>query len=52
MFHPEIPYADALARGTVQQEILNALEPLDGEAQRDLARGLIESRLPPVPASS
>lgn len=51
MFHPEIPYADALARGTVQQEILNALEPLDGEAQRDLARGLIESRLPPVPAS-
>ncbi len=48
MFHPEIPYAEALRRGAVQQAILERLdaaargaESFDGE----LARQLIESEL-------
>jgi len=45
MFHPEIPYAEALRRGAVQQEIL--LE-LDRAPQTDwaLAERLINERLP------
>jgi kynurenine 3-monooxygenase len=45
MFHPEIAYAEALRRGTVQEEIL--LE-LDRGAKPDLARAdkLITERLP------
>jgi kynurenine 3-monooxygenase len=45
MFHPQIPYAEALRRGTVQEEIL--LE-LDRQPQPDwaLAEKLITERLP------
>lgn len=32
MFHPEIPYAEALRRGAVQQEILDALDERAGTA--------------------
>jgi|SRR5579875_387773 len=48
MFHPEIPYAEALRRGAVQQEILDALDARAGGSDRldlDLARELIEARL-------
>lgn len=48
MFHPEIPYAEALRRGIVQQEILDVLDERSGGANRlnlDLARELIEARL-------
>jgi kynurenine 3-monooxygenase len=48
MFHPEISYADALARGEVQQEILATLDRVGSEERADLARGLIESRLAPI----
>ncbi len=48
MFHPEIPYAEALRRGAVQQEILDALDERSGGTDRldmDFARQLIEARL-------
>jgi hypothetical protein len=48
MFHPEIPYAEALRRGAAQQEILDALDERSGGADRldlDLARELIEARI-------
>jgi len=46
MFHPEIPYGEALRRGGVQSEILNALdaEPTDFQ----LAEKLIRERLSPL----
>ena len=34
-FHPEIPYAEALRRGEVQQQILDALDPGAESAQPD-----------------
>jgi kynurenine 3-monooxygenase len=48
MFHAEIPYSVALARGRVQQEILDALTR--GEAPADFAYAgrLISERLPPL----
>jgi kynurenine 3-monooxygenase len=49
MFHPEIPYAEALRRGTVQSEILARLDDATAAADSALARQLIESRLPPIP---
>jgi kynurenine 3-monooxygenase len=47
MFHPEIPYAEALRRGAVQEQIL--LE-LDHTPQPDwtLAQKLVTERLPPL----
>lgn len=48
MFHPEIAYAEALRRGAVQQEILDALDERARGTDRidlDLARELIEARL-------
>ncbi len=52
MFHPEISYAEALRRGTVQQEILEALDQRAGTAgakretlDLELARKLILERL-------
>jgi len=48
MFHPEIDYAEALRRGAVQQEILDALEKCgrgSNELDVDSARKLIEARL-------
>ena len=48
MFHPEIPYAEALRRGAVQQEILDALEKRSAGSSRldlDFARAMIDARL-------
>lgn len=48
MFHPEIPYAEALRRGAVQAEILETLDQRTGGSgviDLALARELIESRL-------
>ena len=47
MFHPEIPYAEALRRGAVQQGILQELDrrSAPGEPDFELARELIASRL-------
>jgi kynurenine 3-monooxygenase len=49
MFHPEIPYAQALERGAVQARLLEELDPGDGGAL-DAARAarLIAARLPPL----
>ena len=49
MFHPEIPYAEALRRGAVQQEILEALAgsaPGPSGIDEPLAARLIRERLP------
>ncbi len=48
MFHPEIPYSAALARGNIQQQIL---DELTRDAEPDLARAdrLIAARLPTLP---
>ena len=48
MFHPEIPYAEALRRGQVQQQILDELEAAGETAEApdlERARRLIEARL-------
>ena len=47
MFHPEIPYADALARGEIQARILGELDRGEG-TDFDAARAavLIQERLP------
>ena len=49
MFHPEIPYAEALRRGNVQAEILAELDraAVAGTVvEPDTVRSLIETRLP------
>lgn len=51
MFHPEIPYADALQRGRVQASILRELSerPLpSGDMDMSLAESLVCERLPRV----
>jgi len=53
MFHPEIPYAEALRRGRVQAQLLEELDPGEGAATGagpDLSRAeqLIRERLPPI----
>jgi kynurenine 3-monooxygenase len=51
MFHPEISYADALQRGSAQNEILAALEAnvtATGAPDMALAQSLIHQKLPPV----
>ena len=47
MFHPEISYAEALRRGTVQDAILQELDDRSatGEVNPDMARALIAERL-------
>jgi kynurenine 3-monooxygenase len=48
MFHPEIPYAEALRRGTVQQQILERLDARTlpgGELDPELARTLVTTAL-------
>jgi hypothetical protein len=46
MFHPEIPYAEALRRGAVQAQIL---AELDTREDRDgLAEELVSERLTPI----
>ena len=53
MFHDEIGYATARARGRVQQQILDRLVPAEAGAQGDpdwaLADRLILESLPPLP---
>jgi kynurenine 3-monooxygenase len=46
MFHPEIPYAEALRRGAVQEQILLELDRGDDTVDFTLARKLINERLP------
>jgi kynurenine 3-monooxygenase len=49
MFHPEIPYAEALRRGAVQARLLEELDPgADGAADAALAERLIKERLSPL----
>jgi kynurenine 3-monooxygenase len=49
MFHPEIPYAEALRRGRLQEQLLTELDPGDGaEPDPALAARLISARLPPL----
>ena len=47
MFHPEIPYAEALRRGAVQAELLLQLDA-SGEPDSALAERLVTERLPPI----
>ena len=52
MFHPEIPYVEALRRGRVQSSILTELNerPMaSGEVDMSLAESLVRQRLPTVP---
>jgi kynurenine 3-monooxygenase len=49
MFHPEIPYGEALRRGALQAQLLEALDPGEnGTADMVLAEKLITERLPPL----
>ncbi len=51
MFHPEIPYGEALRRGAVQAGILRELDSAPGTAGETdfaLASKLIQERLPPL----
>jgi kynurenine 3-monooxygenase len=45
MFHPEIPYAEALRRGAIQTGILRRLDDANEGADSALARSLIDSDL-------
>ena len=52
MFHPEIPYAQALRRGTVQTRLLEELDSrpnASGTTDFVLAERLVKERLEPVP---
>jgi kynurenine 3-monooxygenase len=51
MFHPEIPYAEAQRRGTVQAEILQELDSkrdASGATDAQLAATLVKERLAPI----
>ena len=48
MFHPGIPYAEALRRGAVQSQLLAELDVGDAPPDAALAERLIRERLPPV----
>ena len=50
MFHPEIPYAEALRRGAVQAQLLEELDASSGGIEPDtaLAERLVHERLPPL----
>jgi kynurenine 3-monooxygenase len=51
MFHPEIPYAEALRRGEIQARILGELDRGDAvDFDAAQARTLIEAQLPALPA--
>jgi kynurenine 3-monooxygenase len=53
MFHPEIPYAEALRRGEVQAQILAELDGAEDSPGVDLqlAEKLVSERLTPVPGT-
>jgi kynurenine 3-monooxygenase len=46
MFHPQIPYAEALRRGALQSQILLDLDRADGNTDFSLAEKLVNERLP------
>ena len=46
MFHPQIPYAEALRRGELQSRILMDLDRADGHTDFSLAEKLVNERLP------
>jgi kynurenine 3-monooxygenase len=48
MFHPEIPYAEALRRGALQAQLLEELDAGSGAPDPALAEKLITERLPPL----
>jgi kynurenine 3-monooxygenase len=49
MFHPEIPYAEALRRGSVQAQLLDELDRGPGvEPDAKLAENLVRERLPSI----
>jgi kynurenine 3-monooxygenase len=49
MFHPEIPYSEALRRGAVQAELLGELDTGSStEPDAALAERLVHERLPPL----
>src|SRR5207244_13044846 len=49
MFHPEIPYAEALRRGAVQAQLLDELDRGPGvEPDARLAEQLVRERLPSI----
>ncbi|MFO7276785.1 MAG: NAD(P)/FAD-dependent oxidoreductase [Pseudomonadota bacterium] len=52
MFHPEIPYAEALRRGAVQERLLDEIDAraqaAGGTIDYDAADALIHEHLPPV----
>jgi kynurenine 3-monooxygenase len=49
MFHPEIPYAEALRRGTLQAQLLEELDTgVDASPDPRLAEKLVIERLPPL----
>ncbi len=52
MFHPEIPYSEALRRGTVQEKILLELDRAGGAADAARAAELVNSQLPPLAPGS
>jgi len=52
MFHPEIPYAEALRRGEIQAEILvelDAKRDAAGHVDASLAEKLVKDRLERIP---
>ncbi|HKF98652.1 MAG TPA: NAD(P)/FAD-dependent oxidoreductase [Steroidobacteraceae bacterium] len=54
MFHPEIPYAEALRRGAVQEQLLLELDQAgggDATADSPLAARLVSARLVPLGAA-
>jgi kynurenine 3-monooxygenase len=48
MFHPEIPYSEALQRGAVQEQLLQELDAAGAGADSALAGQLVCARLAPV----
>jgi kynurenine 3-monooxygenase len=49
MFHPEIPYAEALRRGAIQERLLHELDPGEGrEPDAARAEALVREQLAPV----
>jgi hypothetical protein len=50
MFHPEIPYAQALRRGALQEQLLRQLDADGAGAESTRAAELVCARLAPVGA--
>jgi kynurenine 3-monooxygenase len=49
MFHPQISYAEAFRRGTVQSQLLEELERAGADAGGAHAAALVTERLAPLP---